>query len=55
MARIAPYEVEGESVKNGMKEIHKAVSHILDQYKQSSRNIHHWQLPFGFSPVLIQA
>ncbi|MBD2510906.1 hypothetical protein H6G91_27230 [Nostoc muscorum FACHB-395] len=54
MARIAPYEVEGKSVKNGMKEIHKAASHILDQYKQSSRNIHHWQLPFGFSPVLIQ-
>lgn len=54
MARIAPYEVEGESVKNGMKDIHKAVYHILDQYKQSSRNIHHWQLPFGMSPVLIQ-
>ncbi|MFP5272820.1 hypothetical protein [Coleofasciculus sp.] len=54
MARIAPYEVEGESVKNGMTEIHKAMYHILDQYKQSSRNIHHWQLPFGFSPVLIQ-
>ena len=54
MARIAPYEVEGESVKNGMKEIQKAVYHILDSYKQSSTNIHHWQLPCGFSPVLIQ-
>ncbi len=54
MARIAPYEVEGESVKNNVKEIQNAVSHILDQYKQSSRNIHHWQLPFGLSPVLIQ-
>jgi hypothetical protein len=54
MARIAPYEVEGESVKNSMKEIQKAVYHILDQHKQSSRKIHHWQLPFGMSPVLIQ-
>jgi hypothetical protein len=54
MARIAPYEVEGESVKNSMKEIQKAVYHILDQYKQSSTNIDHWQLPFGMSPVLIQ-
>jgi hypothetical protein len=54
MARIAPYEVEGESVKNGMKEIQKALYHILDQYQQSSRSIHHWQLPSGMSPVLIQ-
>ncbi|MEG4584587.1 hypothetical protein QUA54_04950 [Microcoleus sp. MOSTC5] len=54
MARIAPYEVEGDSVKNSVKEIQNAVSHILDQYKQSSRKIHYWQLPFGFSPVLIQ-
>jgi hypothetical protein len=54
MARIAPYEVEGESVKNSMKEIQKAVYHILDQHEQSSRKIHHWQLPFGMSPVLIQ-
>ena len=54
MARIAPYEVDGESVKNSMKEIQKAVYRILDQHKLSSRNIHHWQLPFGMSPVLIQ-
>jgi hypothetical protein len=53
MARIAPYEVNGESVKNNMNEIQKAVYHILDQYKQSSKKIHHWQLPFGCSPVLI--